>query len=84
MFSSIILSKKYWISVCFIGFGFVFIFSLIEYFMQYGLSTLETFIEQRIHNKQWIRYVLSRLVGGLAYGMVMGYYFELRKRKSNR
>ncbi|WP_438710123.1 hypothetical protein ACSTS3_13075 [Aquimarina muelleri] len=52
--------------------------------MQYGVSSLDTFVEQRIYNQQWIRYVLSRLVGGLAYGMIMGYYFELRKRKSNR
>ena len=84
MLVSIISSKKYWISVCFIGLGFVFMFSLVEYFMQYGISFLDTFLEQRIYNQQWVRFLLSRLVGGLAYGMIMGYYFELRKRKSNR
>jgi MFS superfamily sulfate permease-like transporter len=84
MFISILSSKKYWISVCFIGIGFIIIYSGIEYFMQYGSATWDIFIEEKIHNQQWVRYLLSRIVGGLAYGMIMGYYFELRKRKSNR
>ncbi|WP_132065764.1 hypothetical protein [Aquimarina spinulae] len=84
MFASILSSKKYWSSVCFIGFGFIIIFSVIEYFMQYSSSTWSIFIEERINHQQWIRYIISRIVGGLIYGMIMGYYFELRKRKSNR
>ncbi|EZH74568.1 hypothetical protein ATO12_12430 [Aquimarina atlantica] len=84
MFTSILSSKKYWSSVCFIGLGFIIIFSVIEYFMQYSSSTWSTFVEERINHQQWIRYMISRIVGGLVYGMIMGYYFELRKRKSNR
>jgi hypothetical protein len=84
MFTSILSSKKYWSSVCFIGFSFIIIFSIIEFFMQYSSSTWDTFIEKRINNQQWVRYMASRIVGGLIYGMIMGYYFELRKRKSNR
>ncbi|WP_159025467.1 hypothetical protein [Aquimarina sp. Aq78] len=84
MFTSILLSKRYWLSVFFVGFSFIIIFSVIEYFMQYSSSTWDTFIEERINHQQWIRYMISRIVGGLIYGMIMGYYFELRKRKSNR
>ncbi len=84
MFTSILSSKKYWSSVCFIGFGFVLIFSGIEYFMQYGAGNWSSFVEERIHHGLWMRYIVSRIVGGLMYGMIMGYYFELRKRKSNR
>ncbi|WP_103072431.1 hypothetical protein [Aquimarina sediminis] len=84
MIATILSSKKYWISVCFVGLGFIIIFSVIEYFMQYGVQTWDVFIKERIENQQWMRYLLSRIVGGLVYGMIMGYYFELRKRKSNR
>ncbi|WP_148639275.1 hypothetical protein [Aquimarina longa] len=84
MFKLILSSRRFWISVCFIGLVFMAIFSGIEYFMHYGISDWDTFVEERIDNKRWIRYLLSRIVGGLMYGMIMGYYFELRKRKSNR
>ncbi|MEW7277177.1 hypothetical protein ABW636_01115 [Aquimarina sp. 2201CG1-2-11] len=84
MFTAVLSSKKYWISVCFIGLGFIIIFSGIEYFMQYGLTKWDNFIAERIDNGLWARYLLSRIVGGILYGMIMGYYFEARKRKSNR
>ncbi len=84
MFSAIISSKRYWITVLYIGLGFIVIFSIIEHFMQYGGVDMDTFIKERIENGQWIRYLLSRFAGGLLYGMIMGYYFELRKQKSNR
>ncbi len=84
MIADIISSKKYWITVCFIGIGFIIIFSSIEHLMQYGGIAFDSFLKEKIENGRWIRYVLSRLVGGLLYGMIMGYYFELKKRKSNR
>ncbi|PKV49657.1 hypothetical protein ATE84_1691 [Aquimarina sp. MAR_2010_214] len=84
MFASILSSKRYWSTVFFVGFSFIIIFSVIEYFMQYSSAAWDTFIEERINDQQWVRYMISRIVGGLVYGMIMGYYFELRKRKSNR
>ncbi|WP_109438810.1 hypothetical protein [Aquimarina sp. AU119] len=84
MFKEIISSKKYWKTVVFIGVGFIIVFSVIEHLMQYGDLSLDIFIEERISQGRWVRYFLSRVAGGLMYGMIMGYYFELRKRKSNR
>ncbi len=84
MLKAIISSKKYWITVCFIGLGFVIVFSVVEHIMQYGGIALDSFVEEKINNGQWIRYVVSRLIGGLVYGMIMGYYFEQKKRKTNR
>lgn len=84
MLKAIISSKKYWKSVLFIGVGFIIIFSLIEHIMQYGGLAWEIFIEEKINNGRWLRYLVSRLMGGLMYGMIMAYYFELRKHKSNR
>lgn len=84
MFTEIISSKKYWKTVAFIGIGFIIIFSIIEHLMRYGGLSLDTFIEERISEGRWIRYFISHIAGGLMYGMIMGYYFELRKRKSNR
>ncbi|MBQ4818454.1 hypothetical protein [Aquimarina sp. MMG016] len=84
MLKAIISSKKYWKSVLFIGVGFIMIFSLIEHIMQYGGLAWEIFIEEKISNGRWLRYLVSRLMGGLMYGMIMAYYFELRKHKSNR
>ncbi|WP_160114570.1 hypothetical protein [Aquimarina sp. AU474] len=81
---TILSSKRYWITVLYIGLGFIVIFSVIEHFMQYSGIDIDTFVKERIENRQWMRYLLSRLAGGLLYGMIMGYYFELRKQKSNR
>lgn len=84
MFRQIISSKKYWISVSFIALGFMLIFSVVEHIMQYGGLAIDSFINDKITNGNWVRYFISRVVGGLVYGMIMAYYFELRKRKSNR
>lgn len=84
MLRSILLSRKYWISAVLLGIGFIVLYSGIEHFMEYGGLALETFIKEKISNRRWIRFVLSRLVGGILYGMIMAYYFELRKRKAKR
>lgn len=87
MFKAIISSKKYWISVIFIGLVFILIlliFSIIKHVMQYGGLGIDSFINDNINNGKWVRYFISRIVGGLMYGMIMAYYFELRKRKSKR
>ncbi len=84
MLKAIILSKRYWVTVCVVGLGGIIVFSVIEHFMQYGGIDAASFVEDKISNGQWLRYLISRLVGVLAYGMIMGYYLEKRKRKSNR
>ncbi|WP_051336114.1 hypothetical protein [Aquimarina latercula] len=84
MFKSIISSKRYWKSVLLLGLVFVVLFSIIEHLMQYGGLAFDTFIDEKINNGLWVRYISSRVVGGLTYGMILGYYFELKKRKSNR
>ncbi|MFD2564265.1 hypothetical protein [Aquimarina rubra] len=83
MFTSIISSKRYWVSVLLLGLVFVVLFSVIEHLMQYGGLAWDTFMDEKIKNGLWVRYLLSRIVGGLLYGMILGYYFELRKRKLN-
>ncbi len=84
MFKEIIFSKKYWISVCFMGLVFILIFSVIEHIKQYKGLAIDSFIYDKINEGKWVRYFISRIVGGLMYGMIMAYYFELRKRKSKR
>ncbi|GAA4274129.1 hypothetical protein U6A24_00675 [Aquimarina gracilis] len=91
IFKEILSSKKYWISVSFIGLGFIIVFSIIEiilsitgHFMQYGELTMDSFVNEKINEGKWFRYLISRVVGGLLYGMIVAYYFELRKRKSKR
>jgi len=84
MFKSIISSKKYWISVLFLGLFCTIFLSVIEYFMYYGNLGIDAFLDEKINNGVWKRYILSRIVGVVSYGMIVGYYFELKKRKSNR
>lgn len=84
MFKEIIASKKYWKSTLLLGIGFVVVFSVIEHFLQYKGIAFETFKQDKIEGGRWIRFLLSRIVGGLLYGMILGYYFELRKRKEKR
>ncbi len=84
MVKEILLSKRYWISVLYISIGFIIIFSVIEHIMAYKGLSWDLFVQDRLSNGKWIRYLISRIVGGLLYGMIMGYYFELRKKKSNR
>jgi len=83
VFKEILLSRNYWKSVILLGLFFIVVFSIVEHFMQYGDFAWETFLNERIAQQKWVRYVLSRLVGGVIYGMLMAYFFELRKQKSN-
>ncbi len=84
MFKQIISSKKYWRSVLLLGVGFMIVFSIAEHLMQYGGLAYETFRAEKINNGLWVRYATSRIVGGFLYGMILGYYFELRKLKDSR
>lgn len=84
MFKEIISSKRYWASVLFMGLGFIIIFSVIVHIMQYRGIDIHSFIQDNISDKKWIRYLISRLVGGLIYGMIMSYYLVGVKRKSKR
>jgi len=83
MVKSIISSKSYWKSVSYIGLGFMLIYSILEHVMEYKGISIKSFIIDKIDNENWMRFLTSRIVGGLLYGMIMAYYFELRKRKSN-
>lgn len=82
MTQEILTSKKYWRSVLFIGVVFIIIYSCFEYLMQHSSGSWQDFVNTRIANGHWVRYLISRLVGGLLYGMIMAYYFERRKRKT--
>ncbi|GAA3513100.1 hypothetical protein GCM10022393_28640 [Aquimarina addita] len=84
MFTSIITSKTYWKSVFLIAVGFIIIFSIVEHFLQYRGLEFDTFVAEKIDNGRWIRYAISRIVGGFLYGTIMAYYFELRKRKAKQ
>ncbi|MDH7445194.1 hypothetical protein [Aquimarina sp. 2201CG14-23] len=84
MFRAIILSKKYWISVLLLGLVFIVLFSITEHLMQYGGIAFDAFVEDKINNGRWVRYLISRIIGGLVYGMILGYYFEVRKQKQKQ
>lgn len=83
MFVSIVKSKRYWKSVLLLALAFILIFSIIEHFIEYKRIAWDQFTEDKIENYQWIRYLISRLIGGLFYGMIMGYFFEMKKRSEN-
>ncbi len=84
MFKTILSSKRYWTSVLYLGLGLVLVYSIIEHIREFGGLEWDSFVNERVKNGLWIRYFVSRIIGGLLYGMIMGYYFELRKRKLNR
>jgi len=83
MFKDIVTSKKYWKTTVFLALGFIVIFTFIEFMMSYDEAGANAFLEERIHNGKWVRFLISRIVGGLLYGMIMGYYFEIKRKKSN-
>lgn len=84
MFTTILSSRSYWKSVTLLALGFILLFSLIELLMQYQGFNFKAFIADRIDGGKWVRYALSRSVGGLMYGMILGYHFESRKLKKKR
>ncbi|MFL1897109.1 hypothetical protein ACJRPK_15505 [Aquimarina sp. 2-A2] len=84
MFKTILSSRSYWKSVTLLAIGFIVLFSLIELIMQYQGFNFSAFITERINDGKWLRYALSRVIGGLMYGMILGYHFESRKLKKKR
>ncbi len=81
MFKTIITSKKYWLSVGLLGIAFVIVYSVIVHFRDVARLGFGTFITETLGEGRWKRYLLSRIVGGLLYGAVMAYFFEMRKQK---
>ncbi|MFC5047115.1 hypothetical protein ACFSTE_11670 [Aquimarina hainanensis] len=84
MFKKVVTSRKYWLSVLYLGIAFIVVFSLIEHVSQFRGVSLSGFVETKLANGRWMRFFLSRIVGGVAYGMIMSYYFTARKIKSNK
>ncbi|TYP75875.1 hypothetical protein [Aquimarina intermedia] len=84
MFKTILSSRSYWKSVTLLAIGFIVLFSLIELIMQYQGFNFSAFVTERINEGKWLRYALSRVIGGLMYGMILGYHFESRKLKKKR
>ncbi|WP_378185529.1 hypothetical protein ACE939_10510 [Aquimarina sp. W85] len=84
MFTTILSSRSYWKSVTLLALGFIVLFSFIELLMQYQGFDFTSFIVDHIDKGKWVRYALSRIVGGLMYGMILGYHFESRKLKKNK
>ncbi len=82
MFREIISSKKYWVSTVLLGLGFVIIYSVIEHISEIIRVPFDQFIDTNFSNGRWIRFLISRIVGGLLYGMIMAYFFEMKKHKS--
>jgi len=82
MFKEIICSRKYWASTMLLGVGFVLLYSAIEHLSEFVRLPFNQFIANNFSEGRWIRYLISRLVGGLSYGMIMAYFFEKRKHKS--
>ncbi len=84
MIKIILTSKRYWITVLFLGLGFCILISVVEHIMQYKGINVAAFMTEKIAEGRWMRYLASRIVGGMIYGGIMGYYMELRKRKAKR
>ncbi len=78
MFKEIISSKEYWKSVLVTGLMFIIIFSLIMVIFQYSFN-LEEFSQQNLKDGKWMRYLISRIIGGLIYGCFMGYVVHRNK-----
>ncbi|UZO82487.1 hypothetical protein NBT05_08425 [Aquimarina sp. ERC-38] len=78
----VVLSKKsYWKSVLFLGLKFIVIFSILEYVFNYGWTGFKDVYTNIFAYGQWKRFILSRLVGGLLYGMILGFYFHNKQLK---
>ena len=78
MFKQILSSDAYWRSVVRLGFLFVIVWSLVVHIMEYGFDFM-AFKTNIIDNGLLFRYLRSRLVGGLIYGMITSYVFQRRK-----
>ena len=75
----IFTSEKYWQSVLKFGFIFIVVWSIVEHVAAFKGVNFEAFMELNINNGKWFRYLWSRLVGGLIYGLVASFVFQRRK-----
>ena len=83
MFKQIMSSDIYWRSVIRLGLLFIVVWSIIVHLREYGFD-FSGFKTNIIDNGLFFRYVRSRIVGGLIYGMIAAFIFQRRKIIENR
>ena len=79
MLKEIFSSERYWKSVLKLGFLFIVVWSIVEHVAAFKGINIEGFMELNINNGRWFRYLWSRLVGGLIYGLVASFVFQRRR-----
>jgi len=78
LFKEIIASESYWRSAFRLGLLFVIVWTIIEFIGKYSFS-IEVFTNKIIDTGLLYRYINSRLVGGLLYGVLVAFPFQRRK-----
>jgi len=78
MLKQILSSENYWRSAFRLGFLFILVWSLVEFAGKYSFS-LDVFSQEIIEKGLLFRYIRSRLVGGIFYGLLVAFPFQRRK-----
>ncbi len=72
-------SDAYWRSVVRLGFLFVIVFAIVEHIGQYKGLNFEAFKTDIIEKGLLFRYLRSKIMGGLVYGLIVSFVFQRRK-----
>ncbi|WP_232285902.1 hypothetical protein [Aquimarina agarilytica] len=79
MFKQIMSSEAYWRSVIRLGFLFAVVFGIVEHIGQYKGVNFDGFKADILDKGLIFRYVRSKIVGGLIYGLIVSFVFQRRK-----
>lgn len=68
-----------WKLVIRLGIIFISILVTIKFFWNWIQFGDLSFVKQSFENGKWIGFVISHLLGGLVYGLIVGYFLKKQK-----
>ena len=84
MIKEALASKKYWKGVLWSGLLFILIISVFELAIPLYRLGLQKFLATYFSTERWPRFLVSRFVGGLLYGMIITFASFRRMKKEQR
>jgi hypothetical protein len=85
-FKEVIAVKGFWRSVIILGILFLIIYNGIDLVFSYEFS-IDKFIEEKLSDRLMLRFIISNILGGFAYGFIVTFLqfrSKLKKQKENQ